>query len=103
MQLINAAQRVGITYRQANYWAILGLIKTTMEDHHGEPADPTYAGTGYNRMISVEEMKVLRLMAHLVHGGVKPKAAVEYARKILAGKVVTIGPLRLVHREELKP
>lgn len=99
MQLLNAAQRVGITYRQANYWATLGLIQTTMEDKNGEPADSSYAGTGYVRMIDAEEVRVLRLMTHLVHGGVKPKLAAKYARQLISGRPVRLGPLRLDYAE----
>lgn len=102
MQLTTAARRLNMTYRKADHWASQGYIRANFEDHNGDPVDAKFAGTGYIRMISSQEFQVLRLMNHLVTGGITPAKAAEYARKILDGKIVTLGPLRLAYREGMK-
>jgi hypothetical protein len=95
MQLLHAAERLKLTYRKADHWASKGYITAHYEDRHGNRVPEEDAGSGYVRVITAKEFEVLRMMAHLTNAGVKPDAAARYARRILRGSEVKIGPLVL--------
>lgn len=96
MMLKAAAERINLTYRKADHWATKGYIETSLVDAHGEQVSRDHgAGTGYFRTITAEEFRVLSLMNHLVTAGVGPRAASSWARQVLDGKPVRVGPLTI--------
>lgn len=69
------AQRAArITYRQLDHWTTNGYIRT-------KTANP---GSGNGRVYTEREVRVLTLMAGLVHAGVEPSVASRVARQIVA-------------------
>jgi DNA-binding transcriptional MerR regulator len=76
MNSMTAAERVGITYRQLDYWIRQGFIKGALP------------GTGHPRSITGAEFRVLERMATLVKAGVEPQAAGKMARRLARGRSV---------------
>jgi len=66
------ADRIGVTYRQVDYW-------TTKRYLRAEAANP---GSGVSRDYSKREVRVAEHMASLVKQGLAPAAAARVARQI---------------------
>ena len=70
-----AAEIVGITYRQLDYWARTGLVA---------PSIRGAAGSGSQRLYSFKDMLVLKVVKRLLDAGVSLqniRVAVEYLRR----------------------
>jgi len=57
-----AAEVVGITYRQLDYWARTGLVRPTLADA---------AGSGSRRQYSYRDLLELRVIKNLLDAGIK--------------------------------
>jgi len=71
----SAAEIVGITYRQIDYWARTNLVK---------PSLATARGSGTRRMYSYRDLLELRIIKKLLDAGIrleKVRMAFEYLRK----------------------
>jgi DNA-binding transcriptional MerR regulator len=76
-----AAEVVGISYRQLDYWARTDLIRPSLADAHG---------SGSRRRYSYRDLIELRLVKTLLDHGIKlesVRAAFEYLRDELAGDI----------------
>ncbi len=70
-----AAEIVGVTYRQIDYWARTNLVK---------PSLATARGSGTRRMYSYRDLLELRIIKKLLDAGIrleKVRTAFEYLRK----------------------
>jgi hypothetical protein len=100
--LADVAKQVGITYRQADFWATSGYINTTYESKTGAQVCKT-PGSGYVRMLNDEEAAILRIMADLVSTGLVAKKAARLARQVVSSnRPVRVGKtLTLSIRDEV--
>lgn len=63
-----AAARLGVTYRQLDYWCRIGLVSEQKAERHG---------SGRNRTFTRVEMTRLTHLTRLVHLGLDPRRAAE--------------------------
>jgi DNA-binding transcriptional MerR regulator len=78
-----AAQVVGITYRQLDYWARTGLVRPSLVDA---------AGSGSRRQYSYRDLLELKVIKNLLDAGIKLESVrdvFEYLRSHLNEDVVT--------------
>lgn len=71
---VQACKLAGITYRQLDYWARTGLVRPSIADAHG---------SGSQRSYSYRDILELKVIKHLLSGGISLQAArkaVEYLR-----------------------
>lgn len=71
---LQACKLAGITYRQLDYWARTGLVRPSVTDAHG---------SGTQRSYSYRDILELKVIKHLLSGGISLQAArraVEYLR-----------------------
>lgn len=90
--LMDAIEKAGVTYRQADYWRRKGYLTVEYADRAGflvdvEPGDRM---TGYVAYLNTTEALALRTMARLVKVGLKPEVAASAARQVLAGSDRTV-------------
>ncbi|MDA8271489.1 MAG: MerR family transcriptional regulator [Actinomycetota bacterium] len=86
-----ACKLAGITYRQLDYWARTGLVRPSVADAHG---------SGTQRSYSYRDILELKVIKHLLSGGISLQAArkaVEYLRANLKedlsnADVLVVGP-----------
>ena len=86
-----ACKLAGITYRQLDYWARTGLVRPSIADAHG---------SGTQRSYSYRDILELKVIKHLLSGGISLQAArkaVEYLRANLKedlsnADVLVVGP-----------
>lgn len=74
---LQACKLAGITYRQLDYWARTGLVRPSVADAHG---------SGSQRSYSYRDILELKVIKHLLSGGISLQAArraVEYLRQNL--------------------
>ncbi len=63
--------RVGLTYRQVDYWATKGYL---------QPENGPNPGTGSSRQFPYSELRIARLMVQLTDAGIEPATAARLAR-----------------------
>lgn len=63
--------RVGLTYRQVDWWATKGWL---------QPENGANPGTGSSRRFPHSELRVARLMVALTDAGIEPATAARLAR-----------------------
>ncbi len=88
---LQACKLAGITYRQLDYWARTGLVRPSVADAHG---------SGTQRAYSYRDILELKVIKHLLSGGISLQAArkaVEYLRENLKedlsnADVLVVGP-----------
>ncbi len=88
---LQACKLAGITYRQLDYWARTGLVRPSVADAHG---------SGSQRSYSYRDILELKVIKHLLSGGISLQAArkaVEYLRANLRedlsnADVLVVGP-----------
>lgn len=88
---LQACKLAGITYRQLDYWARTGLVRPSVADAHG---------SGSQRSYSYRDILELKVIKHLLSGGISLQAArkaVEYLRANLKedlsnADVLVVGP-----------
>lgn len=85
--LAGVVERIGISYRQADYWVRMRYISVC--DVLGRPTDGL--GSGRHRYLLHAEAVVLERMARLVQAGLTPSVAAEAARDALPGEPHRIG------------
>lgn len=74
---LQACKLAGITYRQLDYWARTGLVRPSIADAHG---------SGSQRSYSYRDILDLKVIKHLLSGGISLQAArraVEHLRENL--------------------
>lgn len=72
---MHAFIRVGLTYRQLDFWTTRGYLR----------ADVASPGSGRNRTWPQSEVRVAELMVHLTDAGVTVEAAARIARNPATG------------------
>ena len=75
--------RVGITYRQLDYWARTGLLRPSLADARG---------SGSQRLYSYRDLIELKVVKHLLDAGVslrRARKAIECLRSNLGGEVAS--------------
>jgi hypothetical protein len=87
MNSLTAAEQVGISYRQLDFWIRNKYIRAAMP------------GSGVPRNITGAEFDVLRYMSTLVKAGVSARRAAVMARRLARGKDVALGPWTLSPRD----
>lgn len=78
-----AAQIVGITYRQLDYWARTDLIRPSLADAHG---------SGTRRRYSYGDLLELKVVKHLLDAGIelkKVRTVFAYLRNHLGADIAT--------------
>ncbi len=79
-----AAEIVGITYRQLDYWARTDLVRPTMLDA---------AGSGSRRRYGYRDLLELKVIKSLVDAGIKLEMVREsfaYVREVLGDDITTV-------------
>ena len=79
-----AAEIVGITYRQLDYWARTDLVRPTMVDA---------AGSGSRRRYGYRDLLELKVIKSLVDAGIKLEMVREsfhYVREVLGDDITTV-------------
>jgi hypothetical protein len=94
-RLVEVVEELGITYRQADYWARQGYIHTSkvstklpddqlMRRRRRSPLPVTEeSGSGTARALEPHEVDVLRVMVQLVSLTISPPMAAELARRLV--------------------
>ena len=79
--LIEAAERAGATYRQANTWVMAGYLEASyVNARNGKPSE---GGSGSVCVLSEEEANVLGVVARLVKVGFLPGKAAPLSRELV--------------------
>lgn len=77
-----------ITYRQLDHWTTHSMIRCRV-------ANP---GTGNRRRYTEREVRILTLMASLVHEGVDPTTAAKVARRLVTKGTARLGRFTITER-----
>jgi hypothetical protein len=80
MPLQQAAEKAGITYRQAHYWVSTKRFRGQWFAKNGDPVEPEFAGSGFECWIDATETEVMRVTGLLLKAGFQLDAAVRTAR-----------------------
>lgn len=82
----------GVTYRQFDHWCRRGFIPEppATDDADAKPG-LTHPGSGFWRELQPAQVEHLRVMARLVHDGMRPDAASVLATLLIAGETATLG------------